>query len=386
MICIPYFSPNKKLKSWIPLEKIDENAIQQINDLSLIPDIFKWIAIMPDVHPGFGMPIGGVLALSENIIPNAVGVDIGCGVVSLKTNLSVDMIKPVLKDLLTEIMKKIPLGHNWRKKPLVSSIFDETIEDKTIQKELKNARKQLGTLGGGNHFIEIQHDEEDVVYVTLHTGSRNLGNKVASAHHRHAERYCKRNNIDVPPGLAYFPYKSTEGSNYLKAMDFCIRFASENRQKIADIVLNTMNGQFNNLEERERIETVHNYAKLENHFNKQVMVHRKGAVEAKGKVIIPGSMGTVTYICEGLENSDAFRSCSHGAGRVMGRNEAKRKLRYEDVMKDLNERNVMVVSPGKKSIVEEARQVYKNIEEVMDYQKDLVRPVIKLTPLGVVKG
>jgi tRNA-splicing ligase RtcB len=269
---------------------------------------------------------------------------------------------------------------------LVSSIFDETIEDKTIQKELKNARKQLGTLGGGNHFIEIQHDEEDVVYVTLHTGSRNLGNKVASAHHRHAERYCKRNNIDVPPGLAYFPYKSTEGSNYLKAMDFCIRFASENRQKIADTVLNTMNGQFNNLEERERIETVHNYAKLENHFNKQVMVHRKGAVEAKGKVIIPGSMGTVTYICEGLENSDAFRSCSHGAGRVMGRNEAKRKLRYEDVMKDLNERNVMVVSPGKKSIVEEARQVYKNIEEVMDYQKDLVRPVIKLTPLGVVKG
>jgi tRNA-splicing ligase RtcB len=147
-----------------------------------------------------------------------------------------------------------------------------------------------------------------------------------------------------------------------------------------------MDGHFNNLEEIERIETIHNYAKLENHFNKQVMVHRKGAVEAEGKVIIPGSMGTATYICEGLENPDAFRSCSHGAGRVMGRNEAKRKLGYEDVMKDLDERNVMVVSPSENSIVEEARQVYKNIEEVMNYQKDLVRPVVKLTPLGVVKG
>jgi tRNA-splicing ligase RtcB len=383
---VPYFSPKKNLKSWIPLEKIDEDAIKQINDLSRIPDIFKWIAIMPDVHPGFGMPIGGVLALRENIIPNAVGVDIGCGVASVKTNLRVDMVKPVLKDLLTEIMNKIPLGHNWRKKPLVSSIFDETIEDKIIQKELKNAQKQLGTLGGGNHFIEIQHDEEDAVYVTLHTGSRNLGKTVASAHHKLAKRYCKRNNIDVPSGLAYFPYKSSEGSNYLKSMDFCIRFASENRQKIADIVLNIMDGHLNNLEEIERIETIHNYAKLENHFNKQVMVHRKGAVEAEGKVIIPGSMGTATYICEGLENPDAFRSCSHGAGRVMGRNEAKKKLGYEDVMKDLNGRNVMVVSPGKNSIVEEARQVYKNIEEVMDYQKDLVRPVVKLTPLGVVKG
>ncbi|MFO7882114.1 MAG: RtcB family protein [Kosmotogaceae bacterium] len=383
---MPYYSPKKKLKSWIPLEKIDEKAIQQINNLSQIPDIFKWIAVMPDVHPGFGMPIGGVLALKENIIPNAVGVDIGCGVVSVKTNLSVDMVKPVLKDLLTEIMKKIPLGHNWRKKPLVSSLFDEKIDDKTIQREIKNAQKQLGTLGGGNHFIEIQHDENDTVYLTLHTGSRNLGNKVASAYHKRAKRYCKKNNIDVPSGLAYFPYKSTEGSNYLKAMDFCVRFASENRQKIADIVLNIMDGHFNKLEEVERIETIHNYAKLENHFANQVMVHRKGAVEAKEKVIIPGSMGTATYICQGLENADSFCSCSHGAGRVMGRNEAKKNLGYKDVMNDLEKRNVIVLSPSKKSIVEEARQVYKKIDEVMGYQKDLVRPVVKLNPLGVVKG
>ncbi|MFW6122481.1 MAG: RtcB family protein [Petrotogales bacterium] len=386
MIYIPYYSPKKKLKSWIPLEKIDEKAIQQIDNLSTLPDIFKWIAIMPDVHPGFGMPIGGVLALRENIIPNAVGVDIGCGVVSVKTSLKTETVKPVLKELLNEIMKKIPLGHNWRKSPLVSSLFDEVIEDRTIQKELKNAEKQLGTLGGGNHFIEIQQDEEDIVYLTLHTGSRNLGNKVASAYHKLAKRYCKINNIDVPSGLDYFPYKSTEGSSYLKAMNFCVRFASENRQKIADIVLNIMDAHVNNLEERERIETIHNYAQLENHFNKQVMVHRKGAVEAKRKVIIPGSMGTATYICEGLENPDAFRSCSHGAGRVMGRNEAKKKLRYEDIMKDLEKRNLIVVSPSKKSIVEEARQVYKNIEEVMDYQRDLARPIVKLTPLGVVKG
>ncbi|MGC9384274.1 MAG: RtcB family protein [Kosmotogaceae bacterium] len=383
---MPYYSPKKKLKSWIPIDKIDEGAIQQINNLSLIPDIFKWIAIMPDVHPGFGMPIGGVLALEENVIPNAVGVDIGCGVISIKTNLRREMVTPVLKDILSDIMKKIPLGHNWRKNPLVSALFDEKISDKTIQKEMKNAMKQLGTLGGGNHFIEIQCDSENTIYITLHTGSRNIGAKVASFHHKNANRYCKKNNIEAPSGLDYFPYNSSEGQRYLEAMDFCVRFASENRQKIADITLNVLDGYFDNIEEIERIETIHNYAKLENHFNKQVMVHRKGAVKAEGKVIIPGSMGTATYICEGLENPDAFRSCSHGAGRVMGRNEAKKKFGYEDVMKDLVERNVMVVSPSKKSIVEEARQVYKSIEEVVDYQRDLVRSVIKLTPLGVVKG
>ncbi len=254
---MPYYSPKKKLKSWIPLEKIDEKAIQQIDNLSTFPDIFKWIAIMPDVHPGFGMPIGGVLALSKNVIPNAVGVDIGCGVVSVKTNIKTETVKPVLKELLNEIMKKIPLGHNWRKKPLVSSLFDENIDDRTIQKEMKNAQKQLGTLGGGNHFIEIQHDRDDTVYVTLHTGSRNLGAKIATAYHKKAKQYCKKNNIDVPSGLAYFPYKSTEGSDYLKAMDFCIRFASENRQKIADIVLNIMDGHIDKLEEIERTETIH---------------------------------------------------------------------------------------------------------------------------------
>ncbi|AKI97825.1 RtcB family protein [Kosmotoga pacifica] len=381
------FSPKLKAKLWVPIDKIEKEALEQIRNLSTIPDLFKWIAVMPDVHPGYGMPIGGVAALKGCVIPNAVGMDIGCGVVCIKTNLTTDEIHSYLTEILRQILQEIPVGFKWRKKAVQTDFWEKyEIEDPVISSEKNNAKKQLGTLGGGNHFIEIQKDEEGTVYLTLHSGSRNLGKQVATYYNKKAQEFCKKQGVQPPSGLAWLPLDSKIGRQYLRAMNFCLDFASENRRILTESALGVLRRFFPKLEVLERIETVHNYASLEEHYGETVLVHRKGAVRAEGKVVIPGSMGSPTYIAEGLRNPESFMSCSHGAGRTLGRHEAKRKLSYAEVKKDLDERNVILMTPDKSAIIEEARVAYKDIDMVMDYQQDLVRRSIKLLPMGVIKG
>ncbi|ACR79751.1 MULTISPECIES: RtcB family protein [Kosmotoga] len=381
-----FYSPKLKAKFWIPVKEIEEEAMQQIRNLSEIPDVFRWIAVMPDVHPGYGMPIGCVVALKENVIPYAVGMDIGCGVVTVKTDLTADMVMKYRQQILKLFLEKIPVGFKWRKKALASDFWKREPAGPITERERKNAEKQLGTLGGGNHFIEIQKDELGNIYLTVHSGSRNLGKQVASYYDKIAREYCKKRGIKPPPGLAWLPRNSKSGRQYLAEMEFCMAFASENRRLLVASALEVMRYFFPEMKELERIETVHNYASLERHYGEKVLVHRKGAVLAKGKVIIPGSMGSPTYIAKGLCNPESFCSCSHGAGRVLGRHEAKRKLNFAEVKKDLDERNVVLMTPDKGAVIEEARVAYKDIDKVMDYQKDLVERLVKLTPLAVIKG
>lgn len=380
-----YYESGHNVRAWLPLEKIAPAARNQIDELAKVPGLYEKIAIMPDVHLGFGMPIGGVAALDGYIIPNAVGVDIGCGVLAIATTLVSKLIKGKVKNILTTFLDAIPVGFRKREKPLTSPIWQNLPDSPVLKREQTNARRQLGTLGGGNHFIELQRDEDDYVWLMLHSGSRNLGKQVANHYHRLAQTNLKKKGISHPPGLAWLELDSPSGREYFRAMEFCTRFATENRRLMAEHCLNILADTFD-FEIREQIETVHNYAALETHMGKELIVHRKGAVRAQGKVAIPGSMGSASFIGHGLENPLSFRSCSHGAGRVLGRREAKKVLNRKQVLTDLKARNIVLITPDKGTLVEEAREAYKDIEEVMLYQKELVKPLVRLAPLGVLKG
>lgn len=379
---------NKKenFRAWVPLAKIDPVALEQIHNLGQLPGIHRWIAVMPDVHPGFGMPIGGVVATRDIIIPNAVGVDIGCGVLALKTNLQREQVRPKVEQLLKEFLQAIPVGFKKRIRPLSSQLWHKMPREIVLEREQNNARLQLGTLGGGNHFIELQYDHCDRVWLMLHSGSRNLGKQVADHYDKAARRIRSQAKDQFPPGLAWLELGSPEGENYFEAMDFCVCYAAENRRLMAKLCTDILAQHFPTLKWQQQAETIHNYAAKEEHYGATVIVHRKGAVLARGKVAIPGSMGTASFIGQGLENPASFHSCAHGAGRVLGRKEALRTLNREEVLQDLADRKIVLVSPDRGAAVEEASAAYKNIEEVMQYQQDLVQPLIRLTPMGVVKG
>ena len=378
------------IKSWVA-PYIEEGAKKQAENLSNLPFAFKHIALMPDCHQGYGMPIGGVLATLGNIIPNAVGVDIGCGMRALKLNV-IQLPKEKLKKIMGEIREAIPVGfnHNELANHDEMPIIDmELIKTKVIPDEIQSACYQLGTLGGGNHFIEFQMGEDGVLWVMLHSGSRNLGYKVARYYNDKAKELNKNWNTKVPLSwdLAFLPENSEEGQMYLKEMQYCVDFAEANRMvmmnKIKDILDNNWLSTFI----EDDIDVIHNYVRKENHFGYNVWVHRKGAISARlGEVgIIPGSQGTASYITEGLGSKESFTSCSHGAGRKMSRSKAKTELSLLVEQAMLNNKGI-IHSVRSISELDEAPGAYKNIDEVMELQKDLCKITEKLIPIGVIKG
>ncbi len=371
------------IKLW--LDDIEDGALEQAKNLANLPFVFKHIAIMSDCHQGYGMPIGGVMATRGVVIPSAVGVDIGCGVCSVKTSLT--EIEGLV-GLVERIRELIPVGFNKHEEPQDEALMPlSTMDDsyyRVIHKEYENALKSLGTLGGGNHFIEIQKGSDGYIWIMLHSGSRNLGYKIAKHYNKLAVQLNDRWHSQVPKkwGLAFLPLDTQEGQDYLREMNYAVEYALSNRKLMMGRIMSLIPAIFG-----EMINIAHNYAQLENHFSQNVMVHRKGATLArKGMLgIIPGSQGTKSYIVEGLGNKDSFQSCSHGAGRVMGRKQAQRELNLEDEIRKLNEQgivhNLRVVGD-----LDEASGAYKPIEEVMGNQKDLVQVKVELTPLAVVKG
>ncbi len=379
------------IKLW--LDDIEAGAFEQARNLANLPFLFKHVAVMPDAHQGYGMPIGGVMAAEEVVIPNAVGVDIGCGMCAVKTSLatlSTDRIKAVLSG----VRKTVPLGFQHHKKKQDPRLMPATegrplADFPIIMEEYNNALTQLGTLGGGNHFIEIQKGNDGHIWLMIHSGSRNLGFKVANHYNRLAIELNRRWGSKIPEKwqLAFLPIDNAVGQKYLREMRYCVDFAYANRKLMMERVKDALLAVVPGVTFEPIINIAHNYAALEMHFHKNVMVHRKGATSAReGEIgIIPGSQGSPSYIVRGQGNTESFQSCAHGAGRKMGRKQAQRQLSLAQEQKRLEDQGIIHAVRHVRDL-DEAAGAYKNIDEVIENQIDLVEVIVELRPLAVIKG
>ena len=379
------------IKMW--LENVEEAALEQAKNLSNLPFAFKHIALMPDAHVGYGMPIGGVLATKGVVIPNAVGVDIGCGMCALKTDITFrEFSIKKIKDVLGDIRKLIPLGfehHNINQdESFMPSGYDISVMP-IVKEQYDAALKQVGTLGGGNHFIEIQRDNEDNIWLMVHSGSRNIGYKVAEHYNKTAKALNAKwfADFSIKTDLAFLPVDTTEGQDYLAEMQYCVDFALSNRSLMMHRIKEAILESFPSTTFGDMINIAHNYAAFETHYGQEVIVHRKGATSAREDEtgIIPGSQGTKSYIVRGLGNPESFMSCSHGAGRVMSRSQAIKNLDLKEEIARLDNQGIIHAIRSQRDL-EEAASAYKNIDEVMQLQTDLVDIVHELSPVAVVKG
>jgi tRNA-splicing ligase RtcB len=380
------------IKSWAP--ELEESALRQATNLSNLPFAMEHVALMPDTHTGYGMPIGGVLLADRAVVPYAIGVDIGCGVALVETDLTVETLRPAeLEAVLERIAAGVPVG--MRSQP---HRVDRARAEAEIGLEpppsidpawLDHGIDQLGTLGSGNHFLELQRDAEGRVYVMLHSGSRSLGKAICDAFHKKAAALDARRGLELPDReLAYLPDDSDEHHAYWAAMTYALRFAVVNRSRMLDVVERAF-GAATRIGRFERVVDIHhNYAAWERHLGRDGIVHRKGAVRARAgeAVLIPGSMGTASYVGEGLGHPDAFETCQHGAGRAMSRHAARRVKSSREVYDEMATLGVSLHCGDPRLVAEEAAFAYKDIETVMVLSATLVRPTKRLTPLGVVKG
>lgn len=397
------------IKIWANRDSVEDSCLEQALHLSKLPFAHKWIALMPDTHTGKGMPIGGVIACKNAVIPNAVGVDIGCGMAFVQTDIPVCELKEtmtgsgsLLHTTIGEILRNIPTGYTHHSKPQTSAVLnrakqeiDKYSADPELIPQIDDGYFQIGTLGGGNHFIELQQDENGMCCIMLHSGSRHFGNKVGQHFNAIARELNEKWHCAVEPSwnLPFLPTDSDEGQRYLNFMRLSMDFAYENRAAMLEKVKSIFSEKVKKFLGRTpdfsgEINCHHNYAALEEHFGEQVWVHRKGAIKADdGELsIIPGAMGSFSYIVRGKGNPESFRSSSHGAGRRYSRTKAMEEFSVEKVMVDLKAQGVVLGKHKKNDVAEECRFAYKDIDEVMKNQQDLVEPVKKLFTIGVVKG
>lgn len=384
------------IKTWCP--DIEESALEQLINVANLPFIFKWVAAMADTHAGQGATIGSVIATKDVLIPAAIGNDIGCGMVAIKLNFPIDAIGDEEKQqkLYNSILRSIPVGNRKGLNSEVSKRVEKGFSDLGEQtlfaqdsKEIGIARHQLGSLGGGNHFIEIRKDKDNMAWVLLHSGSRNIGNNIARHHIKAAKAFIKKKGIGLPDiNLAYF--EGSECSGYLNDVNWAQAYASANRKEMMLRVLKDISFHVHGKNKLPIylhdlvINAHHNYVRLEEHYGEAVFVTRKGATSAQEDEwgIIPGSMGTQSYIVKGKGNPESFSSCSHGAGRAMSRSQAKKTFTEEDVIKQTEG----VLCKKDTSIIDELPGAYKNITKVMNNQKDLVDIKYELKQLICIKG
>lgn len=392
------------IKSWTRGVPFDENSKDQLRNMAALPFIHKWVAAMPDVHLGKGATIGSVIPTTGAIIPAAVGVDIGCGMMAVKTSLTATQLPDDLSPLRSRIEALIPHGRRknrgGRDKGSWGSAPDDVLNAWTPLNDtfqimckkhpfLKNTNNisHLGTLGTGNHFVEVCLDEKDHVWVMLHSGSRGVGNRIGMHFIAEAKKDMERYFIQLPDkDLAYIPEGSTMFREYTLSVAWAQDFARINREVMMQRALQALQDEIPVpfTAEAEAVNCHHNYISRENHFDKDVWVTRKGAVSAqKGQMgIIPGSMGAKSFIVRGLGNEDSFCSCSHGAGRVMSRTQAKKEVSLAEHIKAVEG----VECRKDASVIDETPSAYKPIEKVMEAQKDLVEIVHTLKQVVCVKG
>lgn len=390
-------------------EDLESSCREQAEHLAQLPFLHKWVDLMPDTHAGKGMPIGGVIAAKGVIIPNAVGVDIGCGMAYTETNIPVQAIREIqtgngnlIQAIIGDIMRNVPVGFGHHKLQMPSYTMDRAFdefglyeEDGELLGQLEEGYYQIGTLGGGNHFIELQEDDQGMLAVMIHSGSRHFGKSVCDYFHNKARELNRKWYSQVPDEyfLAFLPADSPEGRQYLRWMQLSMDFARENREKMmlaVKAILEKYIGKYTefSLECSGDINCHHNYAALETHYGEEVWVHRKGAVRAENGelAVIPGAMGSYSYVVMGKGNPESFCSSSHGAGRLYSRKGAMEAFSCEEVILDLRKQGVVLGKKGKSDVAEESRFAYKDIDIVMKNQTDLVVPVKRLKTVGVVKG
>lgn len=393
------------IKAWTKGVTIEPAAEQQLRNVASLPFVYKWVAAMPDVHLGIGATVGSVIPTKGAIIPASVGVDIGCGMMAVQTTLTANDLPDNLKSLRTAIEKAVPHGRTsnggkgdrgawhdipdhhlpeWeRLKPQY-----EAIQARHPKLGRGNDVNHLGTLGTGNHFIEVCLDTNDTVWFMLHSGSRGVGNRIGSYFIALAKEDMRKWMINLPDkDLAYLPEGTDHFNDYVKAVHWAQDFALTNRKLMMENLLRAVRGA-GELPPFEMTQEVvnchHNYVAVEQHYGEQVFVTRKGAVRAgKGDMgIIPGSMGARSYIVRGLGNAESFESCSHGAGRAMSRTEAKRRFTIQD-----HEQATAGIECRKDAdVIDETPGAYKPIDDVMNAQKDLVEIVHTLRQIVCVKG
>ena len=376
------------VKLWTKLEDVESEALTQLKNIASLSWVFHHVAVMPDVHFGIGATVGSVIAMKDAISPAAVGVDIGCGMGAIRTNLKADALPDSLTEIRNKIEQKIPVGFNEHKQPKVqsrtNSLFAEfrSLHPKVMNLESK-AVYQCGTLGGGNHFIELCLDTENTVWMMLHSGSRNIGKTLAEIHISTAKKLS--HNTYLPDrDLAVFLAKTPEMEAYRRDLFWAQRYALLNRQTMFEIYKTILKGFFPEIKFEEPILCHHNYVSEETHFGEDVIVTRKGAISAREGEwgIIPGSMGTKSYIVRGLGNPESFHSASHGAGRRMSRTQAKKNY----TLQDLESQTSGVECRKDGGVLDEIPGAYKNIYEVINNQKDLVKVEYELKQILCVKG
>jgi tRNA-splicing ligase RtcB len=393
------------IKSWTNGVPFEDAARQQLVNIAKLPFIHKWVAAMPDVHHGKGATVGSVIPTVGAIIPAAVGVDIGCGMMAVRTSLSASDLPDDLKGLRSAIEAAVPHGRTdnggpndrgaWHDLPAAQAEAWATLRpgyDAIVAEHPKLGRgshvQHLGTLGTGNHFIEVCLDESDRVWVMLHSGSRGVGNRIGSYFIELAKREMRRWFVNLPDAdLAYLPEGTEHFVQYVRAVSWAQNYATLNRELMMRAVVAALRQagvlpEFS--AELEAVNCHHNYVRKEHHYGANVFVTRKGAVRAgKGELgIIPGSMGAKSYIVRGTGNAESFESCSHGAGRAMSRAEAKRRFTVEDHVAA----TAGVECRKDVDVIDETPAAYKSIDAVMEAQRDLVDIVYTLRQVLCVKG
>lgn len=400
----------KPIKVWLEnIDQIEESCLEQAYHLADLPFVHKWVCLMPDTHTGMGMPIGGVLATSGVIIPNAVGVDIGCGMNFVSTNIKAATLKEVMtgngtlvQTIIADIMRNVPVGFKSHKEKQLSQVLDQALtrveqyqSNPDLFPLIESAYYQVGTLGGGNHFIELQEDQDGYLGIMLHSGSRHFGKSICDAYHKKARALNTAWYSQVPDEyrLAFLPVDSKEGQEYIIWMNLAMDYAFENRAQMMEHVKNIVASKIQKYLNQEvlfgqEINCHHNYAALENHYDKNVWVHRKGAIRVRNGelAVIPGAMGSYSYVVKGKGNEESFCTSSHGAGRAYSRKGAMAAFSCEEVLNDLKEQGIVLGKTKKADVAEESRFAYKDIQTVMENQTDLVEIVSQLKTVAVVKG
>jgi tRNA-splicing ligase RtcB len=402
---ITYETEGVPVKAWVRGVDLTDNALAQLKNTASLPIVYRWVAAMPDVHWGLGATIGSVVPTLKAIIPAAVGVDIGCGMMAQRTTLTASDLPDDLKGIRREIEKAVPHGRtnrggkgdrgSWAHPPARAADAwkklrpgYERIIDRHRRLDRGRHIEHLGTLGTGNHFIEVCLDKKDRVWVMLHSGSRGVGNRIGMHFIKLAQKDMKKHIHNLPDkDLAYFSEGADHFEDYVHAVEWAQRYARVNRELMMDATLGALRGSKDLPKfqmDRSVVNCHHNYVAREVHYGKEIFVTRKGAVRA-GKEemgIIPGSMGARSFIVRGLGNPESFESASHGAGRVMSRNKARQKFSVEEHARD----TAHVECRKDAAVLDETPKAYKPIDKVMEAQSDLVEIVHELRQVICVKG